>query len=229
MATTTTTAAKWTTLLQQFRSTEAEHETKALDVLDELVDEAVPAYRLARLDHVARARRVSAKSLIARVRGAAAPGDDTAKLRSLMRQHPRRFEDVPGALHALEGRVRDLLGWRLNPPVDSEDGLLRNMTNNEMARERILLQLARFNFNPVSLLALAIENVAAAAPESFGDVDLDGEGKEIEEALARVAAVKSALGAEPRLRDRLLARHRVASHGALDPAEALLAARAATP
>jgi hypothetical protein len=225
----TATASKWASLLQTFRQTESEHETQALDVLDELVSEALPAYRLARLSHVERARRVSAKSIIARVRAAAAPGDDIPKLRNLMRQYPKRFEDLPAALHALEGKVRDLLGWRVSPPVDSEDGLLRSMSDNDTARTRILVQLGRAGFNPVSLLCVAIENVAAAAPEGFGDVDLESEGKDIEEALARVASVKAALGAEQRLRDRLVARHRVSVNGAVDPAEALLAARAAMP
>jgi hypothetical protein len=228
--TTATTAAKWTTLLQEFRASEEQHVERAVDVLDDMVTETLPAFRLSRLDHIARARRVSLASIIRHVRGAAAPGDNVAELRAAMTKYPRRFADVLPGLHQLEQKVRELTGWRTSPPVDSEDGLLTAMSTDDIASTRILVQLGRAGFNPCSLLAIAFENVAKAEPDSFpGGIDLAHEGQDIEEALARVAQTKAALGADPRLLDRLLTRHRVTVSAGTDPADALLAVRAAGP
>jgi hypothetical protein len=225
--TTATTATKWANVLQAFRETSSDHAARALTVLDELVTESLPAFRLSKISHLERARRISLASILARCRKEAGPGDVAGKLRQAMQAHPALCATAQRGLHVLKEYLRARPEVNMNPPYSALSIMVPDPVDNG-TRALILAEINSLTpgSNAVTLLVIAYEELGASLPERFGSVSLENEAKDITDALARVAEVKAALAAEPQLRDRLLTKYGVGDVAG-DPAEALLAARAA--
>jgi hypothetical protein len=223
MTTMTTATRRWTSAVKERLTAKQESEAKLLLDSIELVSAALPAWQIASLDHVTRAKRISLASIVGTCRKAAAPADDHAKLRTLMERHPGHYENATGGLHQLEVQIRQLTGWRLNPPVGSDMGILRNASSDE--RVQVLIRAELGPFNPVSLLTIAFENVAAAG-EKFGEVTREDDAEEVTLANAEVGEVLEALRSQPAL---LLASHYGLERFGADPAREVLAAAAARP
>jgi hypothetical protein len=220
------TATKWSAIKEHLTSSRQSAQ-KAVGVLVEAVTAAVPAYRVARSDFIARAMKVSLASLVARCDQDAAPAKPHGELRTLMTKHPGRFENTVGGLAALTRKIRDrnMFGWRLNLPTASGNLILRNAADDSDLRHAIRTELATFGFNPASLFALALEDAAAAEPGTFGDMDLEQEARETQAAVAAVEELKRELHASGLLPE-VLARFEIARPGP-DPAGQILEAAAA--
>jgi len=184
----------WVSSIREMLSATRTARQEMLQKTVAMVEATVPAYRIATLDHVTRARRISLASLVAVCRKAYAPAPDHAQLRKLLETHSHHVENVTAGLHQLKGRVREYPGWRLNPPVTGDMALLRNMSNDSNTQSFIRAELGVFN--PVSMLTIAFEDLAAEG-EKFGGMTLEADAEEVTAANSAVAEVLEALRSEP--------------------------------
>jgi hypothetical protein len=216
----------WASTVKDLLTAKRSSEEQALAASIALVEAAVPPFRLATLDHVARSKRIAAAAIVARCRRDSAPAEDPAKLRALLQRHPTHFEATLAGLHRLHARAADpAFAWNLNPPSRSDLTVLKSMATEETEQLHIRAELAAVNYNPVSALAVAYLDLAEMRPELFGALTIEDEAAEVAAAASEVRDVVDALNAQTALLVPLAAAYGVAAQGS-DVARRILEAAA---
>jgi hypothetical protein len=187
----------WKNAVESFRAQRRESTSKVLAETIALIEAAVPAYRLAALSHIERARRVSARSLVERCAQEAAPSD-VAGLRRRIKEFPKRFEATRRRVDTLAEKIHTTPGWHTTPPT-TEKAILAELSDDPEERNRIDNELTRAAANPMTLLGVAFEMAGEKWPADFGSVNLEVEGQEIADANQHVEELREALRTDPEL------------------------------
>src|SRR5262245_1754119 len=188
-----------------------------------LAREMRPYIELADLDWPARARRVSAASLVARFKHLAAPADDLVKLDAATKSQPQHFPWSRRGLDKLVDRILDpqRLGLRLSPWQkheeilrDATDGLVLGDGGSAEVRAEVRAELNNLHhnergFTAFALAALAFQLAAAKDPKGFGTVAIDQESAQIDEAHQLVKQAENVFASLPEACGRLANRHHI--------------------